>query len=115
MVLEIAIPHGFPTLVLAGVSCLRWRDRGFGCDKRKSKKLLQEDYEELYIGSEYVMDARIAQVVAVLWATVMFAPTLPLLYPLCAVNFFVIYWYDKWLVLRFYQTPKNFDESIILT
>jgi len=61
------------------------------------------------------MDARIAQIVAVLWATFMFAPTLPLLYPLSVMNLTVIYWYDKWLVLRHYQTPKNYDENIILT
>jgi len=60
------------------------------------------------------MDARIAQIVAVLWATFMFAPTLPLLYPLSVINLTVIYWYDKWLVLRHYQTPKNYDENIIL-
>ena len=30
-----------------------------------------------------------------------------------AFNFFVIYWIDKWLLLRFYRTPKNYDELCI--
>ena len=114
MILEIPIPHMFPTFVMTITSMMRCCDRSLRCDKRKSKKLLQEDYEELYVGPEYIMDARIAQIIAVTWATFMFAPALPLLYPLCVINFTVIYWYDKWLVLRFYQTPMNYDESIIV-
>ena len=114
MILEIPIPHMFPTFVKTVVQTMRCWDRSCTRNRKKSKKHLQEDYEELYVGSEFVMDARIAQIVAVLWATMMFAPTLPLLYPLCVVNFSVIYWYDKWLVLRFYQTPKNYDENVIL-
>jgi len=30
-----------------------------------------------------------------------------------AINFTIIYWVDKTLLLRFYKTPKNFDETII--
>jgi hypothetical protein len=30
------------------------------------------------------------------------------------VNFIIIFWVDKWLLLRFYKTPKNFNEKSIL-
>ena len=30
-----------------------------------------------------------------------------------AVNFTCMYWIDKWLVLRFYSIPKNYDDKII--
>lgn len=29
------------------------------------------------------------------------------------VNFTIIFWVDKWLLLRFYRTPKNYDEQSI--
>ena len=47
------------------------------------------------------------------WVTFIYSSTLPLLLPLAVVNFTMIYWIDKWLVLRFYKTPRNYDETII--
>lgn len=43
----------------------------------------------------------------------MYSPGLPILFVITTINFIVIYWVDKWLLLRFYRTPKNFDEVCI--
>ena len=43
----------------------------------------------------------------------MFAPVLPVLFPVTIVNFVFMYWIDKLLILRFYRTPKNIDETNI--
>ena len=43
----------------------------------------------------------------------MYSAGLPILFLITAFNFFVIYWIDKWLLLRFYRTPKNYDELCI--
>jgi len=43
----------------------------------------------------------------------MYSPGLPVLFLISTVNFLIIYWVDKWLLLRFYRTPKNFDETCI--
>ena len=114
MILEIPIPHGFPLLVLLVITISRFYDRRWKCDKKVSRKYLQVDYEELYVGPEFVLDARLAQIVAVIWVTFIYSPVLPLLLPLALLNFMIIYWVDKYLVLRFYQTPKNYDQNIIL-
>ena len=59
------------------------------------------------------MDARLAQIIAFTWVTFMYSSGLPILFLITAVNFVLIYWVDKWLVLRFYRTPKNYDELCI--
>lgn len=88
-------------------------DRSCTCNKRKSKKLLQSEYEEINVGPEFSLDARLAQVVAFVWVTFMYSPALPSLFIITAVNFCIIYWIDKTLLLRFYRTPKNYDELSI--
>lgn len=44
----------------------------------------------------------------------MFAPALPILYPIAVLNLTSIYWLDKLQVLRFNRIPKNFDEALII-
>ena len=52
--------------------------------------------------------------IAITWVVFMYAPGLPILFPLTAINFFIIYWIDKYLLLRFFKRPKNYDEESIL-
>ena len=80
-------------------------------DDRKSSQLLQADYEALYLGPEFTLEARLAQIIAFIWVTFMFNHVLPLIIPIAMVNFFCMYWIDKLLLLRFYRIPKNFDEQ----
>ena len=76
--------------------------------------LLQQEYEDLYTGPEFHLDARLAQIVAFTWVTFMYSSGLPILFLITAGNFFIIYWVDKWLLLRFYKTPKNYDQICIM-
>ena len=43
----------------------------------------------------------------------MFSPGMPIMYIVTAVNFTAMYWIDKVLVLRFFRSPKNYDETSI--
>jgi len=58
-IIEIPLPHGFPTLIWMVSTFRRWRDRGYSSDKSKSQLILQEDYEELNTGAEYMLDYRL--------------------------------------------------------
>jgi len=60
MIMEIGFIHLFPINETLGYGLLKLYDRGCTCDKRKSKKLLQEDYESLYTGSVFDLDYRLA-------------------------------------------------------
>lgn len=113
MVFQIAVPHVVPFLQLVVQHVRRCWDRRCTCDPRKTKKRIQSDYEALYIGPEFTLDSRLAQVIAAVWVTFFFTPGIPLLLPVMIVNFFVMYCVDKWMLLRYYRTPKNYDASII--
>ena len=67
----------------------------------------------MYVGPEFSLDARLAQIVAFTWTTFTYSSGLPIMYIITAVNFCIIYWIDKLLLLRFYRTPKNYDELSI--
>ena len=67
----------------------------------------------MYVGPEFSLDARLAQIVAFTWTTFTYSSGLPIMYIITAVNFSIIYWIDKTLLLRFYRTPKNYDELSI--
>ena len=46
----------------------------------------------------------------------MYSSGLPIVLIVTWLNFIIIYWVDKWFLIKFYRTPKNFDEqSIIFT
>lgn len=60
-----------------------------------------------------MLDVRLAQVIACTFVTFMFSSAMPVLYIVMAVDFTLTYWVDKALLLRFYRSPKNFDESTI--
>ena len=38
---------------------------------------------------------------------------LPILFFIAILNFTLMYWVDKWLLLRFHCKPKNYDETTI--
>jgi hypothetical protein len=43
----------------------------------------------------------------------MYSSALPILYPMAVINLSIIFLVDKYLLLRFYRTPKNYDEQSI--
>ena len=67
----------------------------------------------MYVGPTFPLDARLAIAVSSIWITFMFSTTMPLIYVVTAVNLSVQYWVDKAVVLRFYRSPKNFDDQTI--
>ena len=113
MIIELPLPHMFPLLQLAYYKIYRCCDRGCKKDRRRSKMILQKDYEDIYIGCEFVFDYRLAQIVAFVQVTFMYNIGLPILFFISILNFALMYWIDKWLLLRFHCRPKNFDETTI--
>ena len=113
MIIELPIPHFFPFAMLTYFKFMRKLDRSWTTDERNSKKVLQEDYEDLYIGPEFVFDYRLGQIVAFTWVSFMYNIGMPVLFLIGAINFFMMYWIDKWLLLRFHKTPRNYDEKTI--
>lgn len=60
LIFTVGEPHVIPFCQLIATHITRCWDRGCSCDKRRSKRLLQQDYEDLYIGPEFSLDTRLA-------------------------------------------------------
>ena len=113
MIIEIFAPHGLAVILFLFYKIRRSLDRDCTKNKRTSKKLLQRDYEQLYIGPEILMDMRLAQIIALTWVTFMYSTSIPLLFLIVSIAFSVMYWLDKYLMFRFYRLSKNYNSTPI--
>jgi hypothetical protein len=100
--------------LLIAVSKRCW-NRSCRCDKRRTKCLTQEDYENMYTGPQPDMDFKYASMVVVLYVTFLYSSGIPSLYIVALFYFFVTYWVDKFLVLTYYSKPAFLDESLALS
>ena len=67
----------------------------------------------MYTGSTFDLDYRLAQIAVVVMHTFMFSVGLPILFLLAAINLTLMYWIDKYLILRVYKTPVKYDHKPI--
>jgi hypothetical protein len=77
-------------------------DRSYTCDKKRTKKLLQEDYEALYLGPEFLLEMRYSQAISNVYVIMLYSSGIPLLYPTGFVTFLLTYWIDKVTCKPFY-------------
>ena len=82
-------------------------DRGCGCDKRKTKRLLQNEYEAMYIGNSIEYENRFSVLIAMIWVVMMFSAAMPVLYLAGFVLCFSIYWTDKALFVWYFRIPPR--------
>jgi len=60
MIIEIGAPHILPLFYFIYYKMRQCWDRSCTLDKSKTKKKIQSNYEKLYIGPEFMLDARLA-------------------------------------------------------
>ena len=58
MLVNIITPHFFNLFASLFRSCGRCFDRGCSLNRKKTKKMIQEEYEKVYLGSEFIMEMR---------------------------------------------------------
>jgi hypothetical protein len=100
MIVGIFTPHITTSINWLICQAISFYDRGFTCNKRNTRQVLQEDYENVYTGQKFLLEFRYAQLVNVTFIVMMFSAGLPLLYPVAFVTFFVTYWFDKMMSKR---------------
>jgi hypothetical protein len=84
----LVFPHVF-TLIHACYLCLRrCIDRRCSFDSQKTSKVLQSEYEALYLGPEFILQIRYAQVLSTIFVTLTYSSGLPVLY---ALNFVILF------------------------
>lgn len=95
LLFNIVSPHlanGFFVCLGAMKRCC---DRGCTCDRRKTKQIIQADYEDVNTGAMFLIEYRYSQILTTLFIIMMYSSGIPLLYIIAMVSFFVQYWFDK--------------------
>lgn len=74
--------------------------------------LTQADLNLLYVGPDFKISYRYAQLMATFFVCMTFNPGMPLLNWIAATNFLVYYFVDKYLFINLYQIPHRFTTKI---
>jgi len=104
--LQIFLPH-FGLLVLSlKMFILRCWDRKCTLNARKTRKITQSEYEDLYTGPEFILHLRFAQILSMIYVCITYSSCLPILYPVAFLSLFITYWTDKFLLLRYFRVAN---------
>jgi len=55
LALQTLSPHFGVLLHSVFLQCRRWKDRRFTLDVRKTRQVVQSDYEDMYTGPEFIL------------------------------------------------------------
>ena len=73
---------------------------------------MQEDYEDINMGGEFMFEFRYTGLLTVLSVAFLYSGGLPVMYPTAAMFFFMTYWTDKCLLFKCYRRPVKFDNYL---
>ena len=113
LLMNTVTPHGSKIAMPMLTVFKRWRDRGYtsafsskdeeGKVKCNSKKhFVQSDWEAFYTGPQIPTFYIYAQFFTSMMCMMCFSSGMPILYPVAAFNYYVIYWVYKTLIIKFY-------------
>lgn len=108
MIINIFSPHLASLLKYFYLVCKRKCDRSSSKSKYTSK-LTKTEYLKLYVGPEFLLGSRYAEILCTIFISLIYSSGMPILYASCFLYFIITYWIDKWMILRFYRTPPHTD------
>ena len=85
----LVAPHLFTISQSLFLWFLRCFDRNFSFNTKKTKRIIQSEYEDLYTGPKFILEVRYAQVLASIFLTITFSSGIPGLYALNLVILFI--------------------------
>jgi hypothetical protein len=80
MLINVATPHIGSIVGMLITSLKRLFDQKCKCDPKKTRKNFQEDYENLYIGPQFLIEIRYSQIIASFYIVMIYSAGMPLLY-----------------------------------
>jgi hypothetical protein len=89
-----------------------WMDKGFSCKSGKTKSKTIQQYVNLYSGPEYMMHAKYAVMLNVIFVTFMYGIAVPLLFPLAFLFFVVSYFVERLALAYSYRKPPMYDDVL---
>jgi len=66
----------------------------------------------MFTNPDFMLSARFAQLLNTVFVTLMYSAAMPLILMFAVVNFLVVFWVDKFLLLRSSRLPPSFDHTI---
>jgi hypothetical protein len=87
----------------------RWLDKRGGV---KTKKITIQQYVNLHAGPDHALHFKYSSVMTVTYMTFMFGVALPVLFPIAAIAFFVLYTVERLTITFFYRKPPMYDEKM---
>ena len=110
---SIFVTNGTKVAKTLLVKLPQWYDRGWKCrekeDDKRTRQLIQVDYEDQNLGSDFYLAGGFNSLYTFLFLSVVYSGGLPLLYPITALYCLITYWVDKFLLVKLYKKPPNFD------
>jgi len=93
--------------------CKRCKDRGcISCNEKKTRKVLQSDYEKLYTGPQMTLADRYSTMIATIFIILLYSLSMPFLYFAGLLIFISMYWSDKILFFRYQCTPPKYTTEL---
>ena len=77
-----------------------------------TNQLIQADLVDLYSTEEMPAYYVYAQQFTSIWAIMTYSAGMPILYPIAALNFAILYWVYKILLIKFYSKSTIFDQQL---
>eukprot|EP00397_Hematodinium_sp_SG-2012_P007512 GEMP01007558.1.p1 GENE.GEMP01007558.1~~GEMP01007558.1.p1 ORF type:complete len:891 (+),score=214.45 GEMP01007558.1:172-2844(+) len=106
MVVQAFSPHGIQVSLYPVLKCVRC------CLARRAQTQL--DLNTLYTWPDFRLAVRLAGLLNVMFCTMMYSAGLPLLTITATLTFFLVFFCDKFLLLRASRMPPAYDHSILL-
>lgn len=82
------------------------------CCFRKTSCKTKNEYIKLFSDDVYPIEERYAFLVSILLITMAFSCIIPILNVICAFSLMLLYFSDKVLVFKVYQTPINYNAEL---
>lgn len=70
-------------------------DGSWGSDSYKTKKTNMQQYVDLYSGPEYFIHFKYSGILNIAFVTMMYGAGLPILFPIAALSYFILYTLER--------------------
>lgn len=107
LLIGVVSPH-LSNLVAFGIFLLVQRIK-----KAQRKENSQEEFEELYLGPEMLMEDRYSQLLVTFYICLLYSSGMPMLYVISSLSFLATFYADKFFFIHFYRTPPKYYLNLV--
>ncbi len=94
------------------LTVFRLMDRKWKSDTYVTKKTNMQTYVDIYSGPEYMIHFKYSGIMNVTFVTMMYGLGVPILFPIAAFTYFVLYTVERLTTSYFCQLPPTFDDQM---